>query len=125
LVAHNTEAINKTQKELVRERELLKNLNHRNIVRYLKYEETTISGKPHRASIYTEYCKGGDLVKYCKSLGSESQIKAFEAWKLLYDLASALAYCHHGLDKNEEGAYFLKHDWTTILHRDIKPANGE
>ena len=123
-INNEPDVIDKRKRYLVREHKLLKNLHHQNIVQYLKYEEFTKNGKALAASIFTEYYDGGDLKKYCKPLESNGKLKEFEAWKLLFDLASALAYCHHGLDKNEQGFYFLKHNWTIVLHRDIKPANG-
>lgn len=46
-----------------------------------------------------------------------------DIWSLLLQLASALAYCHHGLlDKEGKVSFWL--GWRTILHRDLKPANG-
>lgn len=122
-------------KNLVRERTNLQNMHHPNIVKFLAYEHNL---KDNKAHIFTEYCDGGDLSKYIKAdeeidessnhstTEAESQLTELEAWSFLADLAAALAYCHHGLSKDEQsGNFYLKNGWHPILHRDIKPANGE
>lgn len=46
-----------------------------------------------------------------------------DIWHLLLQLASALAYCHHGLVE-QKGMILFRLPWQTILHRDIKPENS-
>ena len=79
-----------------------------------------------------EYCQDSDLRRYVKSRGEKTKpmknlpyLTQYEAWSILADLASALAYCHHGLFKDEAGNYSLKDHWEPRLHRDIKPQNSE
>ena len=45
----------------MREQEILRQINHRNIAELLKCEENEQDGK---ARPYTEYCEGGDLTNY-------------------------------------------------------------
>lgn len=124
-------------RDLVKERDILHGLHHPNIVRYLKYfekSETVGDASVMRnAYLYTEYCEGGDLSKYSKDedVGEEAEepedaewLQPHQIWALTYDLAAALALCHHGLARNGFGSFSLKHQWKPILHRDIKPANG-
>ena len=108
------------RRNLIRERQALQNLNHPNVVKYVKYEED----EDHdQAFLYTEYCDGGSLSKYC---GRKPQpLNSYTAWCIVFDLAAALAYCHHGLHMDEGGSFSLKHKWQTLLHRDIKPANSK
>ena len=108
------------QRNLIRERQALQNLNHPNVVKYLKYEED----EDHdQAFLYTEYCDGGSLSRYCRR--RSQSLDSYTTWSIVYDLAAALAYCHHGLHLDEGGSFSLKHKWQTLLHRDIKPANGK
>ena len=106
---------------LIREREALRNVNHPNVVRYLKYAEDE---EHDNAFLFTEYCNAGSLSQYLTSRKKAKSMSQFEAWSILRDLAAALAYCHHGLEKEGSDSYFLKHSWVPLLHRDIKPANS-
>lgn len=114
---------------MIREHELLQNLRHPNIVKYFAYEEDQEHFKAH---LFTEYCNGGDLSRYTRNdeenenLLEENRpsLSILEIWNIFSDLAAALAYCHHGLVKDDSGSFYLKDDWVPILHRDIKPANG-
>jgi serine/threonine protein kinase len=125
---------------LTREREALRDLNHPNIVKFLAYDEEECHDAEddqwyRESRIYMEYCEGGDLRKYVKprrqspfnDLQSSKlpSLTPHETWSILADLASALAYCHHGLFKDEAGNYSLKEEWEPRLHRDIKPENSE
>ena len=108
------------QRNLIRERQALQNLNHPNVIKYLKYEED----EDHdQAFLYTEYCEGGSLSRYCRK--KSEPLDPYTTWSIVYDLAAALAYCHHGLHLDEVGSFSLKHKWQTLLHRDIKPANSK
>ena len=108
------------QRNLIRERQALQNLNHPNVVKYLKYEEDE---DHEQAFLYTEYCDGGSLSRYCRK--TSKSLDLYAAWSIVYDLAAALAYCHHGLHLDEGSSFSLKHKWQTLLHRDIKPANSK
>ena len=124
---------------LAPEREALRDLNHPNIVKFLAYEEEK-KAKSSQAGdhdyqlrhIYMEYCQDGDLRRYVKSRREKKKptkalpyLTQYKVWSILADLASALAYCHHGLFKDEAGNYSLKDRWEPRLHRDIKPQNSE
>lgn len=89
----------KSQNSLLKEFDILRNLDHPNILRCFEIFEDT-----RFYYIATEYCPGGDLFsEICKfKRFSESQ-----AADILYQLLSALVYCH------ERG----------IIHRDLKPEN--
>ena len=104
----------------MRERQALQNLNHPNVVKYVKYEQDK---KGDQAFLYTEYCDGGSLLKYCRE--KSQSLDFYTTWSIVHDLAAALAYCHHGLHLDEGGSFSLKHKWQTLLHRDIKPANSK
>jgi serine/threonine protein kinase len=112
-------------KYLWSEYEILSTLRHPNIVRYVDFECKQRKGR-WSASIYMEYCDGGDLSQYTRRHGlpgiiiSENQF-----WEIFYQLASALLYCHTGLLVDEFGKVNKDAGWKwPILHRDIKPANG-
>ena len=124
---------------LTREREALRDLNHPNIVKFLAYDEEEKersfpdgNQKYLERHIYMEYCEGGDLRRYDKSKSEEMtpatnlpSLPQYEAWSMLADLASALAFCHHGIFKDEAGNYSLKDEWEPRLHRDINPRNSK
>ena len=87
------------------------------------------------AMIYMEYW-GNDLRQYIKQEPARSGQSPFarkikrvktlsrlEAWLILADLSSALAYCHHGVLRDGD-SYTVKSGWKSVLHRDIKPGNS-
>ena len=100
LVAVKEVQVDAHKKELIeREIEVMAKLNHPNIVRYL--------GSMYKDSKYyiaTEYCPGGDLEGYLKSVGKVNKQIVLYWFK---QLVSALSYL-------QENHY---------MHRDIKPAN--
>ena len=81
--------------------ELLKQLDHPNIVKLFEYFSDS-----EKYYLITEYCKGGDLsdliIKKKKKLSEES------AAYIMYQIFRALIYCHN-----------THH----LIHRDIKPEN--
>lgn len=141
-----------TQKYLLTEHKLLKRLSHAHIVSYLDYEE---HHDQNSFSLYMEYFEGGDLYRNHRwpselkdttswvvddfgfqirpesrqsqeSSKSTTPLEETIVWALVYQLALAMAYLHHGLNFSSDGgeAYFEK-EWEYVIHRDIKPANGE
>ena len=87
---------------------ILKELNHPNIV---KYYDRIIDTENTKIYIIMEYCPGGDLnqlIKRCKQ--QKQYINEDIIWKIFSQVASALYACH----TNKSGK---------ILHRDIKPSN--
>lgn len=85
-------------KILTHEFALMVNANHKNLLRPLFF--ATCNNRPY---LILPYCSKGNIGKMIGKFDEE------EAWKLLHDTASALAYLHA---MNPP-----------ILHQDIKPAN--
>ena len=83
---------------LTHEFALMVNANHKNLLRPLFF--ATCNNRPY---LILPYCKRGNIGKMIGKIDED------EAWKLLHDTASALAYLH-AMDP-------------PILHQDIKPAN--
>ena len=79
--------------------EILKSLDHPNILKVYEYFEDT-----SKYYIVMEYCKGGDVFDKLAKLGTFSEAQAA---KVLKQLLSGLAYLHH----------------RKVIHRDIKPEN--
>jgi hypothetical protein len=120
----NGNASSIVRKYLWSEYEILSKLRHPNIVQYIDFE-CKERKRDFSASIYMEYCDGGDLSQYtsCHGIASKS-ISEKQFWEIFYQLASALLYCHAGLRADRIGMT-VDSCWTRpILHRDIKPANG-
>ncbi len=84
---------------LKRELEILKTLDHPNIVKF--YEIYCDDMYFHYVM---EYCSGGDLLSY---VSSKEYLTEEEAAKIMYKLLSAVNHMHS------------KH----VIHRDIKPEN--
>ena len=83
---------------LTHEFALMVNANHKNLLRPLFF--ATCDNRPY---LILPYCKQGNIGKMIGKMTEE------EAWKLIRDCASALAYLHNMTPP--------------ILHQDIKPAN--
>lgn len=96
------------KQQLVAEVNILRDFNHRNIV---KYFDRIIDKANKRIYILMEHCPGGDLGAFIKRLIAEGR-RADEdfVWKILSELAQALYECH----RKPGGA---------VLHRDLKPGN--
>ena len=86
----------KTDEEI----ELLKQLDHPNIVKLFEY----FSDK-EKYYLITEYCKGGDLFELIKKKKKFSELSAA---CIMYQIFRVLIYCHN-----------THH----LIHRDIKPEN--
>jgi serine/threonine protein kinase len=91
----------KNKKHVIKEIELLKGLDHPNIVKYYNYlkEEDNIY-------IIMEYLEGGTLKQYIEK--SSQNINEDIAREIIKQLLNALSYLHYLCD---------------ICHRDIKPEN--
>lgn len=86
-------------RDIIREINLLKSIDHPNIVRLFEFYEG-----PNEFYLVTEFCKGGELFHMLKNEGGQSEtISAI----IMYQLFSSVHYCHS-----------LK-----IMHRDLKPEN--
>ena len=105
LKENENENMDKEEKEkyFISEIELLKKLNHPNIVKYYKsFRENDM------LYIIMEYFDNGDLGDYIKVLkNEENKNKKEEIWNIFYQCISGLNYLHS----------------SGVVHRDIKPAN--
>lgn len=89
----------RSQSSLLKEFDILRNLDHPNILRcYEIFEDSRCY------YISTEYCPGGDLFTEISKMKKFSESQAAD---IMYQILSALVYCH------ERG----------IIHRDLKPEN--
>lgn len=134
---NKSRAGNKTRLYFLREHRIFQKLNHPFIVSYLGYEENQ---KLQRASLYMEFCEGGDLQSrhvYRQDSDDDSDstsepdlshpvpLREQEVWIITFQLAAAMAYLHHGLTIGAAGDFFFARHWEPVIHRDIKPANGK
>ena len=85
--------------DILREIELLKSLDHQNIVKIFEFYEGL-----NLFYIVTEFCEGGELFTKLKQEGGQDEITA---GLIMFQLFSAINYCH---SKN-------------VMHRDLKPEN--
>lgn len=102
------------KQQLVTEVNLLKELSHPNIV---KYVDRIVDKANSRVYIIMEYCSKGDLgSELRKSKQTHTFIEEEIIWKISYQLLRALEYCHSRQpDSRGRGG--------KVIHRDIKPAN--
>ncbi|DAZ98204.1 TPA: hypothetical protein N0F65_005336 [Lagenidium giganteum] len=104
-----------TEKEkqlIVSEVNILRELRHPHIVRYL---DRVIDKQATKIYIVMEYCEGGDLSQYIKRKKREgSYIDEGFIWHVFTHVFLALKECH----RHREGGVVRP-----ILHRDIKPGN--
>ena len=99
---------NHEKQQLIEEVNILKGLDHCNIV---KYEDRFVDQSSKTVSIIMEYCEGGDLGTMIRSAQQKKDFLAESViWKIFTQVISALHFCH-----SRSGG--------KILHRDIKPAN--
>ncbi len=99
----------------LREVEVNKMLNHKNIVRFYEYGE--IEGVPY---IILEYIDGTDLNGLRKQCGGSMDIE--QAAPLMIRILEGLAHAHASIVE-AEGASGRKERFRGIVHRDIKPQN--
>ncbi|MCJ1391016.1 hypothetical protein MMC18_003877 [Xylographa bjoerkii] len=106
-----------------RECTILAQLDHPNVIK-----QVDVMWQPHKAKIYMEYCEGGSLQDLMNErIESKTPIREQYIWNILFQLASALLYCHLGLLVDNQGRVSSDRrniaQWNPVLHRDIKPAN--
>ncbi|XP_057371108.1 serine/threonine-protein kinase Nek7-like [Daphnia carinata] len=95
----------KARADCLKEVQLLKQLKHPNVVRYLGSFEEKQSGQ---LLIVLELAGAGDLAKFLFSCQRHSRLMTEQAiWRFFVQIASALSHIHE----------------KRIVHRDIKPAN--
>lgn len=86
--------MNSQQKQqVVSEVNILKDIDHPNIV---KYYDRIVDKANTTVHIVMEYCTGGDLNQRLQELKSKKEyLEESIIWKILYQLMSALHYCHN------------------------------
>uniref|UniRef100_A0A7S3NDD0 non-specific serine/threonine protein kinase n=1 Tax=Aureoumbra lagunensis TaxID=44058 RepID=A0A7S3NDD0_9STRA len=93
------------KEQLVTEVNVMRDLQHPHIVRYIDRHVDKKNGTLH---IILELCQGGDLAKKIRDRKRQGRLFSEERiWQLLREAALALNDCH------------AKH----LIHRDLKPAN--
>lgn len=96
-----------------REEEILKKMNHENIVRFIKSEIVPTSPSLTENWMILEYCEYGSLWDFLES----NQVKGTKhAMKIIYSIINGLTYLHE--DFAQGGDYK-----PSIAHRDIKSRN--
>ncbi|GAB7344951.1 hypothetical protein MBLNU457_3383t2 [Dothideomycetes sp. NU457] len=123
----------KERHQLQAELNILRQLDHPNIVRYYEKEHHKESSDLH---LYMEYCGNGDLGIMIKDLKARNAYADEElVWTIFAQLVSALYRCHYGEEppRADGGAVGLVKNALPIksklacdrmiLHRDLKPEN--
>ncbi|KAL5528207.1 hypothetical protein ACEPAF_7343 [Sanghuangporus sanghuang] len=108
------------RKQIVAEVNILKDLHHENIVRYIDRHVDKEAGILY---ILMEYCDGGDLtsiIKQCSRVGRP--VPEDVVWSYFLQLLLALQHCHCPTSSpGEDGTSEIRRQ--QILHRDLKPEN--
>ncbi|KAI5123906.1 hypothetical protein M0805_005722 [Coniferiporia weirii] len=108
------------RKQIVAEVNILKDLHHDNIVKYIDRFVDRDAGILY---ILMEYCDGGDLssvIKQCSRSGRP--LPEDTVWSYFFQLLLALQHCHCPNSKvGENGVADIRRQ--QILHRDLKPEN--
>ena len=122
----------KEREQLFAEFHILSTLQHPNIVGYYYREHLKSQQELH---LYMEYCSGGDLGSYIKSLHKKNEYAPESyVWSVFSQLVVALYRCHYGENPPDAGAeeqkglrskLVSKEQMSSymILHRDLKPDN--
>ncbi|KAG8629460.1 hypothetical protein KVT40_003325 [Elsinoe batatas] len=128
-----TKMSDKERHQLQAELNILRQLDHPNIVHYHEKEHHKES---HDLHLYMEYCGNGDLGIMIKDLKARHAFADEElVWTVFAQLVSALYRCHYGEDPPSadstavglvKNAHPIKSKLACdrmILHRDLKPEN--
>jgi serine/threonine protein kinase len=109
---------------------ILKRLQHPNIVTYFEHAENEASKTIH---IYMEYCGKGDLRTLINQYSTnECMLEERHVWRILSQIVSALHRCHFGEDPIQADIMTIGArrrpirdlQRPMILHRDLKPENS-
>ncbi|KAL8872368.1 MAG: hypothetical protein Q9174_001996, partial [Haloplaca sp. 1 TL-2023] len=105
------------------EMNLMRNLRHPNIVKYITgFIEFSDPYNP-TASMYMEFCDRGNLWDFLEERYKHRQMMKEEwLWDLYMQLVNAVAYCQTGTPDACEGLEGPE-TWVGVLHRDIKLDN--
>ncbi|KAF2149637.1 kinase-like protein [Myriangium duriaei CBS 260.36] len=128
-----TKMSDKERHQLQAELNILRQLDHPNIVQYFEKEHHKES---HDLHLYMEYCGNGDLGIMIKDLKARHAFADEDlVWTVFAQLVSALYRCHYGedppsadttavgLSKNALPIKSKQACDRMILHRDLKPEN--
>eukprot|EP01083_Nonionella_stella_P093883 263333_1 len=113
----------KEKQMLCDEVNILRDLNHPNIVQFV---DRIIDHQHRKIYIVQEFCDGGDLASYIKLKRDKvpknsGRISETFIWSVTSEIASALQHCHNHF--NRHNAKQVKNTKRRILHRDLKPGN--
>lgn len=120
---------NQEKNHIISELRILRELDHPNIVRYLRHDHLPEKKMIH---IYQEYCDGGDLGKVIQTFKKNKELVPEEfIWEILVQMLLALYRCHYGVNATKvnlftpgaSGTEPKVNSDTVIIHRDIKPEN--
>ena len=98
VIAKNNEEEQLTDEEILNEINILKKIDHPNIVKILEF----YSNKS-KYYLILEFCEGGNLYEFL----DENKLSEFQVIYIMFQILSAMNYCHN----------------MNILHRDLKPDN--
>lgn len=116
------------------EYEILQDLDHPNIVRFVDFEFRPAF---FNAYLYLEYCREGDLGCYLSP--GHAGLSALQLLQIMQQISSALVYIHYGVmiivntdgSTSDPEAVETKYDLDDsenqkfVIHRDIKPQNSK
>lgn len=122
------------KEQLAAEIKILRELQHKNIVRYVS---ETVDQDTKMVYIYMEYCGNGDLHELIQSRKESSPVLRFSeqtVWQIFAQMSLALYRCHNGVDPppleditvpSTLGSAQIPQPriQNSVLHRDIKPQN--
>lgn len=120
---------NQEKNHIISELRILRELDHPNIVRYLRHDHLPEKKMIH---IYQEYCDGGDLGKVIQTFKKNKELVPEDfIWEVLVQMLLALYRCHYGVNATKvnlftpgaSGPEPKVNSETVIIHRDIKPEN--
>ena len=120
----------KEKQQIVAEVNILRDLNHPNIVRFY---DRFVDKRNQKIYIIMEYCEGGDLQKIIKHcLRANEHVKEDFIWKIFAQVVSGLYFCHRrtqlcNINRGEVNQQQKQQQQPKgpqrILHRDLKPGN--
>lgn len=120
---------NQEKNHIISELRILRELDHPNIVRYLRHDHLPEKKMIH---IYQEYCDGGDLGTVIQTFKKNKELVPEEfIWEVLVQMLLALYRCHYGVNATKVNLFTPEasgpepkvNSETVIIHRDIKPEN--
>ena len=98
-IIKNTSTRRDNEKDILNEIDILKKMDHPNIVKIFEFYNT-----PEGFYLITEFCSGGELFQ---EIVDNSPFSEHVAANIMYQIFSAINYCHQ----------------MNIIHRDLKPEN--